>query len=275
MSFFTQMVVGQYVPGDSMVHRLNPFMKVCLTLLLTTYLFVFTSGAQYSSFIAFAGLTFLSTGLGFGFFLRGLRPILFLIFLTFIIHVFLTPSESRIEVYGGWTLPREGFLRGAHFAGRLVLLVTMTTILTLTTSTVELTFAIERLVKPLARFGFPAAEFAMMLTIALRFIPVLFLELDRIMKAQKARGVRFDQGRLKDRVQDMLSILIPLFVNTFQRAFDLAAAMEIRCYEAGRVRGQLRQYPFAVRDGLAIGVVLTFSAWLIHLDPRFLGPGSI
>lgn len=269
MSFLTQMVVGQYVPGDSLVHRLNPLVKVVLTLFLTLLLFVFGTPAHYLVFLGVLILVFGASRLSLGFFLRGLKPILFLILFTFLIHVFLTPGrpgEVPLLSLGPIQLSRTGIAQGVLFASRLAMLVGFTTLLTLTTSTVELTFAIERLLGPLKRVGFPASEFAMMLTIALRFIPVLFLELDKITKAQRARGVQFD-GPIKERVQDLFTVLIPLFLNTFQRAFDLAAAMEVRCYEAGKVRGHLRRYPVTGRDGMALLLAVVLTAILVVI-PR-------
>lgn len=263
------MVVGQYVPGDSTIHRLNPLFKVVLTLFLTLLLFVFSRPVQYLVFLGALVLVFRASRLGLMFFLRGLKPILFLILFTLLIHVCFTPAapgEVPLLALGPFTLSRTGIAQGILFASRLAMLVGFTTLLTLTTSTVELTFAIERLLGPLKRVGFPASEFAMMLTIALRFIPVLFLELDKITKAQRARGVQFD-GSIKERVQDLFTVLIPLFLNTFQRAFDLAAAMEVRCYEAGKVRGHLREYPITRLDLMALLFALLLTSILVVI-PR-------
>ena len=156
-------------------------------------------------------------------------------------------------------------MTATHFVCRLIFLVGFTSILTLTTSAIELTFGLERLTRPLNRFGFPSEEFAMMLTIALRFIPVLFNEMNKIMKAQMCRGANFTRGPLMQRARTYLSILVPLFVNSFHRAIELAEAMEVRCYQTGQQRSSLREYPFCLRDAAAIGILGLLIALLVYL----------
>ena len=249
MSFFaSQLVIGQYIPGETLLHRLNPLLKLVLTLLVMVGLFAFATWRHYLVFAAVWLLAYLVSRLNFFFFVRGLRPILFLIGMTFLLHLFLTPGDKVLYALGPISITEEGFYQGLYFTVRLILLVSFTSLLTLTTSTVELTFAIERLTRPFKRLGFPSEDFAMMLTIAMRFIPVLFLELDKIVKAQRARGARFDRGTMQQRGQAYLSILVPLFTNTFARALELATAMEVRCYQAGSQRGSLREHPFRAAD---------------------------
>lgn len=255
MSFFaSQLVIGQYIPGETLLHRLNPLLKLVLTMLVMAGLFAYAGWRHYAVFALFWFVAYLTSKLPFVFFVRGLRPILFLIGMTFILHIFLTPGKVVLFEMGPLSITREGVEQGLYFSARLILLVSFTSLLTLTTSTVELTFAIERFTRPLKYFGFPSEDFAMMLTIALRFIPVLFLELDKIVKAQRARGARFDRGTMADRGQAYMSILVPLFTNTFTRALELATAMEVRCYQAGSVRGSLREHPFRFAD-LAVSVI--------------------
>lgn len=255
MSFFaSQLVIGQYIPGETLIHRLNPLLKLVLTILVMVGLFAFASWRHYAAFALFWLAAYLSARLPFRFFVRGLRPILLLIGMTFLLHLFLTPGKVVLVKLGPASITQEGLSQGIYFSVRLVLLVSFTSLLTLTTSTVELTFAIERITRPLKRLGFPSEDFAMMLTIALRFIPVLFLELDKIVKAQRARGARFDRGTMTQRGQAYLAILVPLFTNTFSRALDLATAMEVRCYQAGSQRGSLREHPFRAAD-LAVSFV--------------------
>lgn len=252
MSFFaSQLVIGQYIPGETPMHRLNPLLKLVLTMLVMVGLFAFAGWRHYAVFAAFWLFTYLLARLPFVFFVRGLRPILFLIGMTFLLHLFLTPGKVVLVNLGPASITQEGLQQGLYFTVRLILLVSFTSLLTLTTSTVELTFAIERLTKPLKRLGFPSEDFAMMLTIALRFIPVLFLELDKIVKAQRARGARFDRGTMQERGQAYLAILVPLFTNTFGRALELATAMEVRCYQAGAQRGSLREHPARFADLVA------------------------
>jgi energy-coupling factor transport system permease protein len=266
MSFFaSQLVIGQYIPKDSLVHRLNPLLKLILTLLTMVGIFALSSWPCYAVFALFWLVSYAFSRLPFFFFLRGLRPILLLIGMTFLLHVFLTPGEKVLASLGPISVTQEGVLQGLYFTVRLVLLVSFTSLLTLTTSTVELTFAIERITRPFKPLGFPSEEFAMMLTIALRFIPVLFLELDKIVKAQRARGVRFDAGSLKDRGQAYLSILVPLFFNTFGRALELATAMEVRCYEAGMQRGSLREHPLRAADAAVCVVFAGVAAALVRI----------
>jgi len=266
MSFFaSQLVIGQYIPGDSIVHRTNPFLKLVLTIGLMVGIFVFNSWKQYAVFAASWLVVYLSSRLSLVFFWKGLKPILFLIVMTFFLHLFLTPGGAVLFQWGPVSISEQGLSQGAYFTVRLIMLVSFTSLLTLTTSTMELTFAIERLLSPAKRLGFPSEEFAMMLTIALRFIPVLFLELDKIIKAQRCRGVDFSGGGLRSRGHAYLSILVPLFLNTFARAMELATAMEVRCYEAGVKRGCLREHPFRREDALAVFLSLGGVALMMRI----------
>lgn len=263
MSFFaSQLVIGQYIPGETLLHRLNPLLKLVLTMLVMVGLFAFATWRHYAVFAVVWLIAYLISRLPFFFFVRGLRPILMLIGMTFLMHLFLTPGDKVLWQWGFLSITEEGFKQGLYFTVRLVLLVSFTSLLTLTTSTVELTFSIERITRPFKRLGFPSEDFAMMLTIALRFIPVLFLELDKIVKAQRARGARFDRGSLAQRGQAYLSILVPLFTNTFARALELATAMEVRCYQAGSQRGSYREHPFRLADA---GVSLAFVGLFVVL----------
>jgi energy-coupling factor transport system permease protein len=266
MSFFTsQLIIGQYIPGNSFVHRLNPLLKLLLTLVLMVAVFVFSSKYQYALLALLWLVTYRASALPFRFFFKGIRPIMFLLLMSFVLNLFLAPGEKVLWKWGPVVITQEGVFQGFYFMVRLILLVSFTSLLTLTTSTVELTFAIERVSRPFKVVGFPAEEFAMMLTIALRFIPVLFLELDKIMKAQKCRGVDFTTGPLQARAQSYLSILVPLFLNTFTRALELATAMEVRCYEAGAVRGSLREHPFRREDALAIALLTGLTVLMIRV----------
>jgi len=249
------MILGQYVPIDSPVHNLNPTLKLVLLLAVMTTLLAFQRGEQFA---AVAGLwlgAVLLSRLSPFFVLRGLRPLAFLLVLTFVLHSVLTDGATVLAQLGPLVVTQEGIAQAAFFTGRLGLLVAFTSLLTLTTSAVELSFAIEQLTRPLALVGFPSGEFAMMLTIALRFIPVLFREMDKIIKAQTCRGAPFGRGPLGARARAYLSILVPLFVNSFNRALELATAMEIRGYDPGAERGQFRRHPFGLRDLVALVLV--------------------
>lgn len=242
-----RLVIGQYVPLESFVHRLNPFLKLVLTFGLMAGLFIFTDPRSYLIFLSFWLLAYRLAGLGLSFFLRAVRPLLVVLLFTIVLHVFFTRGTPLFGL-GPVQVTREGLANAAHFSARLVLLVNFTSLLTLTTSAIELTFALEKLLKPLSRLGFPAQDFAMMLTIALRFIPVLFNEMDKILKAQTCRAVQFRTGSIARRTRNYLAILVPLFINAFQRALELAQAMDVRCYQAGRERGRFRVYPASPRD---------------------------
>jgi energy-coupling factor transport system permease protein len=239
------MILGQYVPLDSPVHNLNPTLKLVLLLGVMTTLLLLGAPLQFAVLLGLWLVGVLLAQLSPRFVLGGLRPILFLLVLTFVLHTFLTEGE--------------------HVTGRLAMLVMYTSLLTLTTSAVELAFAIEQVTKPLGIFGFPSGEFAMMLTIALRFIPVLFREMDKILKAQKCRGAPFDRGSLPERAKAYLSILVPLFLNSFNRALELATAMEIRGYDPGAPRSQYRRHPFGLRDVLALVIVVGALAGALYL----------
>ncbi|MBI3891493.1 MAG: energy-coupling factor transporter transmembrane protein EcfT [Candidatus Wallbacteria bacterium] len=259
-----RLVIGQYIPLESFVHRLNPFLKLVLTFCLMVGLFVFTTPQAYTAFLLFWLLSYRLARLTLAFFLRAVRPLLVVILFTVVLHVFFTKGQPLWEL-GPIQITREGLHNAAHFSARLILLVNFTSLLTLTTSAIELTFAIEKLLKPLSRLGFPAQDFAMMLTIALRFIPVLFNEMDKIVKAQTCRAVQFRSGSVARRVRNYLAILVPLFINAFQRALELAQAMDVRCYQAGRERGRFRVYPVAIRDVAAVLGTSTLFALLIGL----------
>ena len=258
----SQLVIGQYVPTGSLVHRINPLLKLILAGVLMTGLFILQRGLDYAIIAAFWLGAFSLSRLSLGFLFRGLKPIFFLVVLTFVLHLFVTTGEPSWSL-GPFTISQPGLINAAFFAARLLLLVGFTSLLTLTTSAIELTFALERLTRPLDRLGFPSEEFAMMLTISLRFIPVLFAEMDKIMKAQICRGASFTRGGLTERLRNYLSLLVPLFANAFQRAHELALAMEVRCYQTGGVRTQWRSYPVRFLDVAAALLVVTLVVSLV------------
>lgn len=231
--------IGQYVPLNSPIHRLDPRVKIVFVGISIINLFILQ---DWLSFLLWGGvillLAFLSH-LSFGYLLKSLRPLLFLLILTLVLHFFFTPGEYIWE-YGFLHISREGISKGLLIVVRLCLLILVTAILTLTTSPVELTDGIEYLLSPLKRWGFPAHELAMMMTIALRFIPTLLEEAERILKAQTARGMDLESGGLVQKAKNMIPLLVPLFVNSFKRADELAIAMESRCYRGGQGRTRLR-----------------------------------
>lgn len=219
--------------------------------------------------LVLAGLVVLMLGrvarLPVGYMVRGLRLVWVLALLTFVFHLTLTPGTPFAGLEG-WPLTHEGLQRGGAMALRLFLLVLATSLLSLTTSPILLTDAVEKILHPFRRLGVPSHELAMVSTIALRFVPTLALETERIMKAQMARGARFDSGGPLARARALVPVLVPLFVSAFRHAEDLAVAMEARCYRGGEGRTRLRELRFTGRDFLAMLVGLGALGGLVVLD---------
>ena len=239
--------IGQYYPVDSCIHRLDPRTKIVGTLLYIVSLFLFQT---FSGFIvvgtAFAGILILSK-VPFRYLLRGLKPILFILVFTMICNFFLADGEPLWQ-WKFLKLTKEGLQRGFFMGIRLALLVFGTSIMTYTTTPNSLTDGLERLMSPLRVIHFPVHELAMMMSIALRFIPILAEEAQRISKAQMARGADMESGGLIRRAKAMVPILIPLLISSFRRAFDLATAMEARCYHGGKGRTKMKPLRYGLRD---------------------------
>ncbi len=255
MSMIKNITIGQYIPGDSIVHRLDPRTKILITMSFITLLFLVDSFIGYGLAAAIIFMLVGFSRIPFKFVLRGIRPLLVIILLTLSLHFFMTDGEPIFQI---WILKLtyEGIVRGIMMGLRLVLLVLGTSILTLTTSPILLTDGIESLLSPLKKLGFPAHELAMMMTIALRFIPTLLEETEKIMKAQMARGADFESGNIFQRARSLIPILIPLFVNAFRRADDLAVAMEARGYRGGEGRTKFRVLRFTYIDFLVLSISL-------------------
>ena len=236
----SDITIGQYFPGNSLLYKLDPRTKTMALLILITAIFMVDTGMTYSILISFTIITILLSQLPIIMLLKSIKPLLWIILFTVLIHLFTTPG---ITVYRVWflTITQEGIAQAALISTRLVLLILLSSILTFTTSPLSLTDGLENLLNPLKRFGVPAHELAMMMTIALRFIPTLLEETDRIMKAQESRGADFTTGSLKKRVQHMIPLLVPLFISAFRRADDLAVAMEARCYRGGDNRTRMKE----------------------------------
>ncbi len=254
--------IGQYIPAASPVHRLDPRTKIAAVTLLMVAIFIVRDFAGYALLTAFLlGIVALSR-IPIGYVLRGLRPIVFLLAVTLILNVFFSGIEGgRVLVrLGPLAVTREALVRALFIGYRLIALVVATSLLTFTTSPVELTDGIERLLRPFRRIGVPAHELAMMMTIALRFIPTLLEETEKIIKAQMARGAEFERGNIFRRARALVPVLVPLFVSAFRRADELALAMEARCYRGGEKRTRMKQLRFAPRDAVAIAVTVAASA---------------
>ncbi|MDD4020760.1 MAG: energy-coupling factor transporter transmembrane component T [Synergistaceae bacterium] len=267
MKFFNHLTFGQYVPSESLVHSLDPRCKIISVLVLLTGIFVVKHPAVFALWGVLLGCITAAARLPFRLVLRSAKPVLILVLFTASIHIFFTEGDPLLQV-GFIQITRQGLIMAAYMGLRLLFLVLFASFLTLTTRPMELADGLERLFSPFVRFGFPAHELAMMMTIALRFIPTLLDETDRIMRAQLARGASFDRGGLWKRLKAFLPVLIPLFVIVFQRAEDLAVAMEARCYRGGA--GRTRMYPLCweKKDTVALGAVLTLVVLLVISDRR-------
>ena len=229
------------------------------------FLVAFLMGIVSFVLCGFTLLVILVSRLPFGMVLKSVKPIWIILVLTLCIHVFTTPGETILYRYSFITVTQEGVVMGTKMCLRLILLLLFSSILTFTTSPIVLTDGIECLLRPFKCIGVPAHELAMMMTIALRFIPTLLEETDRIMKAQTARGADFESGNIVQRMKNMLPLLVPLFISAFRRADDLAIAMEARCYRGGEGRTRMHQLSYASRDYLAFGAVILLIAALAVL----------
>jgi len=249
--------IGQYYPIDSIIHRLDPRLKIIASFAYIASLFIVKNIQSYILVVGFISLMILLSKVPIKYILRGLRPILLIIILTFGINIFMTPGEILYKL-GPLKITKEGLEMAVFMALRLIFLIIGTSLLTLTTSPIELTDAIERVLNPFKKIGVPAHELAMMMTIALRFIPTLLEETDKIMKAQMARGADFESGNLVKRAKSLIPLLVPLFIGAFRRADDLAMAMEARCYRGGENRTRMKQLRLHFRDYIATVLISGF-----------------
>ena len=257
--------IGQYFPGTSPLHRLDPRVKIILLFIFLVEIFIFNSALSYALLTLFTiGLMLLSS-VPIKLILRSLKPLLWIIIFTFIIHLFSHPGTEIAKVWL-FTLTKEGVEQAVLISLRLILLLINSSLLTYTTSPLKLTDALESLLSPFKRIGVPAHELAMMMTIALRFVPTLIEETDKIMKAQQSRGADFSSGNILARLKSMIPILVPLFLSAFRRADDLAMAMEARCYRGGIGRTQMKTLAVSSIDYLAGMVIVLLTAALTYID---------
>lgn len=255
----TDITLGQYYPGTSFIHKLDPRTKLLSVMGFIFAIFLASEALSYAILLVFLLFAVLLAHLPILLVLRSLKPLWFVIFFTMLIHM-LSGQGEPLWSWKVLTVTREGVVLGLKMSMRLILLLMASSVLTFTTSPIVLTDGIESLLRPFKSIGVPAHELAMMMTIALRFIPTLLEETDRIMKAQMARGADFSSGNILQRGKNMLPILIPLFISAFRRADELAVAMEARCYRGGEGRTRMHELVFAGRDGgAAVVMVLVFA----------------
>ncbi|MBR3764978.1 MAG: energy-coupling factor transporter transmembrane protein EcfT [Clostridia bacterium] len=261
--------LGQYYPVDSWVHRLDPRIKILLTIAMIVAVFMVKSLVGYALVLAFVYLAARMAKIPFKMLVKGVRALRFILILTFLLNLFFNTGATMLVEWGFVKITLEGLNQAIHYSLRLVFLVMGTSLMTLTTSPIALSDGMELLLSPLKVIRFPAHELAMMMSIALRFIPTLMEEADKIMKAQMARGADFESGNLIARAKAMVPLLVPLFVSAFRRAGDLAMAMESRCYHGGENRTRLRVLKITKNDWIAVGSTLALIA-LIVLESRLV-----
>ena len=250
--------LGQYFPGSSLAHRLDPRTKLMLTVLYIVILFCATSFVSYGLVAALLAVGIKVSGVAPKALVRGLKPILFIICFTAVLNLFYTPGDE-LASFWIFTITRQGVATAFFMVLRITMLIMGTFLLTYTTSPIALTDGLESLLGPLKKLRVPVHELAMIMSIALRFIPTLIEETDKIMSAQKARGADFESGSLLDRARALVPVLVPLFISAFRRADELAVAMECRCYHGGQGRTKLHVLRYQARDYL---VLLAYAAVL-------------
>lgn len=249
-----EITIGQYYQTDSVVHRLDPRVKLVGTIVYLISLFLFKSAVPFLVALVFLATVIKLSNVPFKYMIRGLRAVIVLLLITSAFQLFMTQGEPLLSFWK-LTITKEG-LRGAVLvAVRLVFLIIGSSLMTLTTTPNQLTDAMEDLLGPLKKIKVPIHEISMMMSIALRFIPILMEETDKIMKAQMARGADFESGNLMKKVKAMVPLLVPLFVSAFRRANDLAMAMEARCYQGGDNRTKMKPLKYQKRDVLAYFVL--------------------
>lgn len=258
--------IGQYFPGNSVIHRLDSRVKLLLDILYLAIIFTAQSYTGLLLAVLFMVFCYILSGIKLIMILRSIRPILPLMLFTGILNLFFIKGEVPLAEWWIITVYPEGVRMAIFMLVRVIALIVGMSLLTYTTSPIMLTDAIERLLSPLKKLRFPVHELSMMMTIALRFIPTLVEETDKIMSAQKARGAELDSGGLIKKAKALIPVLIPLFVSAFKRANELATAMECRCYRGGEGRTRLRQLRTAARDYIAAAVMLSLLAAVIAIN---------
>ena len=259
-----RMTLGQYYQADSVLHRMDPRVKLTGTIIYIVVLFLSKDIKGYLLATVFLGFVIALSKVPVRFMLKGMRSIAFLIAVTVVLNLFMTPGETLVA-YHRLKITREGLTVAVSMAVRIIYLIMGSNIMTLTTTPNELTDGMESLLSPLKVLHAPVHEVAMMMSIALRFIPILMEETDKIMKAQMARGASFDEGNLIERAKSLVPLLVPLFVSAFRRAGDLALAMEARCYRGGDNRTKMKPLCYKLRDHVGYVVLLVLLCAAVFL----------
>ena len=262
--------LGQYFPGESIVHKLDPRTKLILTVVYIVALFSAKFVASYALMMAVLVTCILLSGVGFKALFRGMKPVIIIITLTAILNLFYNTNGTLLVHFWKLSIYTGGIQMAVMMVLRILMLISGTFLLTYTTSPIQLTDGIESLLGPLKKLHLPVHELAMLMSIALRFIPTLIEETDKIMNAQKARGAQLDTGKMTDRVKALVPVLIPLFISAFRRADELAMAMECRCYRGGEGRTRLKVLRCEKQDYIDLAVCI--ACFAVILASRLVFP---
>ena len=257
--------LGQYFPGNSPIHRLDPRTKLVILVAYIVSLFLAVNWASYGLMFLFLAMCVAISRIPLKALVHGMKPLLFILIFTGILNVFFTPGGTVFYSYGVISITSQGLLRAVFMMLRIMMLIAGTFLLTYTTSPISLTDGLESLLGPLKAIRVPVHELSMMMCIALRFIPTLIEETDKIMSAQKARGADFESGSLMNRVKALVPILVPLFISAFRRADELATAMECRCYHGGEGRTKMKLLRYKLLDFKSFAVTALVVAGMIVL----------
>ena len=260
-----KLIFGRFIPGDSIIHRMDPRAKLLASFYFIGIIFLCNNWKSYLAMFVFTVSAILLSKVSIKFFIRGVRPLIWLILFTVILQILFTRGGTVYFEFGVISLTQFGVMNGVFIFCRFVLIIFMSTLLTLTTPPLSLSDAIEYLLRPLKVVRFPAHEVSLMLSIALRFVPTLMDETEKIMNAQRARGVDFGEGNLAQKMKAIVPLLIPLFVSSFNRAEDLAIAMEARGYQGGEGRTKYRLLHWQLRDSLVVVVFALLTVALVYL----------
>ena len=267
--------LGQYYPADSILHKLDPRVKLVGTIGFLVALFLINSWVGYVVATVFLIAMIRLSKVPFHFIVRGLKTIFIILMITLVFNLFLTPGDRVLVQIWKLRITDQGLRTAIFMAIRLIYLIIGSSLMTLTTTPNDLTDGLETLLGPLKKLHVPVHEISMMMSIALRFIPILLEETDKIMKAQMARGADFEHGNLIQRAKNLVPLLVPLFISAFRRANDLAMAMEARCYRGGEGRTKMKPLVYAGRDYCAYGILLLFLAAIIAVRLILWAPLSV
>jgi energy-coupling factor transport system permease protein len=261
----SNMIIGKYVPGTSLLHRMDPRAKLLMIFFYVFIVFLANNVITYTILTVFTLSLIPLSHIPLSFIIRGLKPILWVILFTFLLHLLMTKEGVLLYKLGWLEIYEQGIKQGVFISLRFLLLILVTTMLTLTTTPIEVTDGVESLLSPFKKLNLPVHELALMMSISLRFIPTLMEETDKIMKAQAARGVDFSSGSFQERIKVVVSLLVPLFISSFKRAEELATAMEARGYRGGEGRTKFRLLTWKFVDTLLMIVLAILAIILLIL----------